>query len=137
MILISADTSVVVAILEGEPEWRILDSILTFSNPLISAVSLLRSWPEAFTPIAIDEILHQYDFQVIEFGFQHLARAQAAFEKYGKGRHPAKLNLGDCIVCATANLRRRRYYSWATIIQKRTSKPFLGSLELLHVMNQF
>ena len=108
MMLITTDTSVIVAILEGEPEWAKLDSILTNSNPLISAASLLecfmvmRSRLEAFTPTAIDEILHQYNFQVAEFGLQHLARAHAAFEKYGKGRHPAKLNFGDCIVYATA-----------------------------------
>jgi ribonuclease VapC len=108
MMLITTDTSILVAILEGEPEWQKLDAILTNSNPLIAAVSLLecfmvmRSRLEAFAPTAIEEILHQYNFQVTEFGLQHLARAQNAFERFGKGNHPAKLNFGDCIVYATA-----------------------------------
>jgi ribonuclease VapC len=33
---------------------------------------------------------------------RHAALAVACFEAFGKGRHPAKLNLGDCLSYACA-----------------------------------
>ena len=33
---------------------------------------------------------------------QAVATALAAFERYGKGRHPARLNFGDCFAYACA-----------------------------------
>jgi uncharacterized protein with PIN domain len=40
----------------------------------------------------------------LSFGIRsRLARAVAAFERYGKGRkHRASLNFGDCLCCACA-----------------------------------
>lgn len=40
----------------------------------------------------------------IPFGAQHWAIAAEAFLRFGKGRHPAKLNYGDCMTYATAKL---------------------------------
>ena len=41
---------------------------------------------------------------VISFGEQHWREAGRAFVHYGKGRHRAALNLGDCMTYATARL---------------------------------
>jgi ribonuclease VapC len=42
--------------------------------------------------------------QVIEFTTAHLAAAIDAFDRYGKGRHPAGLNYGDCMAYAVARV---------------------------------
>jgi ribonuclease VapC len=39
---------------------------------------------------------------VLSFGDAHWRIAQSAFVRYGKGRHPAALNFGDCLTYATA-----------------------------------
>jgi ribonuclease VapC len=40
----------------------------------------------------------------IPFGADHWAIAADAFLRFGKGRHPARLNYGDCMTYATAHL---------------------------------
>jgi ribonuclease VapC len=44
---------------------------------------------------------------VIPFGERHRSLATEAFVRYGKGRHPARLNYGDCMTYATARLAGR------------------------------
>jgi ribonuclease VapC len=40
----------------------------------------------------------------VPFDDRHCSVACEAFIRYGKGRHPAKLNYGDCMTYATARL---------------------------------
>jgi ribonuclease VapC len=44
------------------------------------------------------------DLVVIPFGDGHWKAAVDAYRRYGKGRHPASLNFGDCLTYATAKL---------------------------------
>ena len=46
--------------------------------------------------------LRQLGVQVVAFGEDHFDAALDAFLRYGKGRHPAALNFGDCMAYATA-----------------------------------
>jgi len=46
--------------------------------------------------------LQQRDFDILSFGDAHWRAAQTAFLRYGKGRHPAALNFGDCLTYAAA-----------------------------------
>jgi ribonuclease VapC len=39
---------------------------------------------------------------VVAFDVDQLALARAAFRRWGKGRHPAGLNFGDCAAYALA-----------------------------------
>lgn len=41
---------------------------------------------------------------VVPFGDEHARAAIDAFHRFGKGRHPAALNFGDCMTYATARL---------------------------------
>lgn len=41
---------------------------------------------------------------VVPFGGSHVRVAAEAFVRFGKGRHPARLNYGDCMTYATARL---------------------------------
>lgn len=43
-------------------------------------------------------------FEVIPFAEEHWSVAVDAFVRFGKGRHPAALNLGDCLTYAIARL---------------------------------
>ena len=40
----------------------------------------------------------------IPFGDAHWREAVDAYERFGRGRHPARLNFGDCLSYATAKL---------------------------------
>ena len=112
MRLITVDTSALVAILANEQSREALQMILSESKPIVSSVSLLECYMRMKsifgeeTSELIDELLNEFAFTVTEFGLRHVTFAQIAFEKFGKGRHPASLNFGDCIVYATAKLIR-------------------------------
>jgi len=47
-------------------------------------------------------LLQEMNIDVLSFGDAHWRIAQSAFVRYGKGRHPAALNFGDCLTYATA-----------------------------------
>lgn len=44
---------------------------------------------------------------VIPFDAAHWQLAAEAWHRYGRGRHPARLNFGDCLAYATARLAGR------------------------------
>jgi ribonuclease VapC len=48
------------------------------------------------------QLLHDLEVEVVSFGADHWVAAHEAFLRYGKGRHKAKLNFGDCLTYATA-----------------------------------
>ena len=46
----------------------------------------------------------RFEVAVLAFGQDHWPVAWAAFLRYGKGRHRAGLNFGDCLTYAVAKL---------------------------------
>lgn len=52
----------------------------------------------------LERMLDEFDIQEIPFGEVHWREAVDAFRRFGKGRHPAGLNFGDCMTYATARL---------------------------------
>ena len=48
--------------------------------------------------------VQETDLNIVPFGQDHWRAAVDAFRRYGKGQHPARLNLGDCLTYATAKL---------------------------------
>ncbi len=46
------------------------------------------------------------EVEVLAFDEQHWREAGSAFLRFGKGRHPAGLNFGDCMTYATARIAR-------------------------------
>lgn len=49
-------------------------------------------------------VVARMELAVIPFGHEHWEAAWAAFLRYGKGRHPAALNYGDCLTYAVAKM---------------------------------
>jgi len=106
------DTSVLIAILLSEPDAEILSSTLATSFPrIISAVSLLEASivmesKKGDAGIALlDDLVAAVQFEVADFDDVQHRIARDAYRRYGKGRHPAGLNFGDCCSYALARAR--------------------------------
>jgi ribonuclease VapC len=50
---------------------------------------------------------HETGIEIVPFTDLHWQRAVDAFTRFGKGRHRAALNFGDCMTYATAALARQ------------------------------
>lgn len=103
------DTSALLAILLGEPEAADFSrAIAADPKRLVSAFSALeaavvilaRKGPAGTREL--DLLLHSAGVTIVSFEADQTLLARAAYEKYGKGHHPAALNLGDCCSYALA-----------------------------------
>jgi ribonuclease VapC len=52
----------------------------------------------------IAAFLRRLDAEVVPFNREHLDAATTAFLRFGRGRHPAALNFGDCMAYAIASV---------------------------------
>lgn len=50
----------------------------------------------------VSDLLDRLEITEIPFGEEHWPAAVDAFRRYGRGRHPARLNFGDCLTYAVA-----------------------------------
>ena len=50
----------------------------------------------------VQDLVNELGVTVVPFGESEWHRAVEAFERYGRGRHKAGLNFGDCLAYATA-----------------------------------
>jgi ribonuclease VapC len=50
----------------------------------------------------VDDFVAAAGIEIVGIGEAELARALDAFDRFGKGRHPARLNMGDCFAYACA-----------------------------------
>jgi ribonuclease VapC len=106
------DTSALIAILLNEPDAEMLSAaIATATTRIISAVSALEASivieskkGEAGLTL-LDELLNLAQFEIVAFDDAQQRIARAAYRRYGKGRHPAGLNFGDCCAYALAKMR--------------------------------
>lgn len=97
------DTSALLAILLEEPEAEdFTRAIANDPKRLVSALSVLeaavvlhsRKGPAGGREL--DLLLHTAGATIVSFDAEQAALARAAYETFGKGHHPAALNLGDC-----------------------------------------
>ncbi len=73
-----------------------------------SAVALARIFDRPPSEVAADlqPFLDRLRIRTLPVTAETAALAVAAFERYGKGRHPALLNFGDCFAYAAAREHR-------------------------------
>jgi ribonuclease VapC len=106
------DTSAIVAIALNEPEatefeQRIADDPVR----LISAATALEVTIVLETRLGdaggreFDLWLHKVGAEVVPVDTEQMDAARRAWRRYGKGRHPAALNFGDCFSYALALTR--------------------------------
>lgn len=103
------DSSVLIAILENEPEApQLVEAIANDPVRLISAVSVVETSivilnRRGETGVAeLDALLEEADIETVAVTLEQATLARQAYTCYGKGRHPAKLNFGDCFSYAAA-----------------------------------
>jgi ribonuclease VapC len=113
--MIFADASALIAIAAGEPEADALaDALEADPSRLCSALSawetvagLCRSY--MFSVLAarnhVGRFLETGNFRFVGISEREFEIAVDAYAQYGRGRHPAALNMGDCFAyaCAKAN----------------------------------
>ena len=103
------DSSAVLAVLFDEPQRRAFTrSIERDPRRLMSAGNVLESALVAEArrgePAGreLDLLLHRAEVDVIAVDAEQVQLARSAWRRYGKGRHPAALNFGDCFAYALA-----------------------------------
>ncbi len=107
--MIAVDTSAIVALLHGEAEADIFAARIAAEDIcVVSAVSVLEAsivlarsagpaaWPE------LDAMISSLELQIRPHDAALTQIARDAFLRFGKGRHPARLNFGDCASYALA-----------------------------------
>jgi len=108
------DTSAILAVIFKEPGYeRLIDKLLApgrkgVGTPTLAEAGLvLTGRLEGDAEAQLSGILQQFEIVPVPFGERHWRTAVEAFRRFGKGRHPAALNFGDCLTYATAKLADR------------------------------
>ena len=103
------DTSAVLAIFLGEPERKqFLDAILEAARRQISAATVLEtgivleSKRGESAGREFDLFIVRASLEVVAVDAEQIEIARSAWRSFGKGRHPAGLNFGDCFTYALA-----------------------------------
>jgi len=107
------DTSAIVAILRAEPDaLELAEAIEAAERRRISAVNFVEAAiviDASGDPIAsrqFDNFLVEAQIKIEPVDETQARVAREAYRDFGRGRHPARLNFGDCFAYALARLRR-------------------------------
>lgn len=104
---VALDSSVLVAILNREAEALAFSDILAGSSLIIGwpTVFETRLWVLRHAPVLenwLDELIADESTTTVDFGRQQEQAARDAYQRFGRGRHPAALNYGDCMAYSVA-----------------------------------
>jgi ribonuclease VapC len=106
------DSSAVVAILFDEPDALAFataignaDSVAMAAPTLVETTLVAEGRTREGMRDRLDALLSKAEAEIVPFTAEHAALARDAWRRYGKGRHPAGLNLGDCFAYALAVAR--------------------------------
>ena len=105
------DSSAVVAIVLKEPGssdliHKILSaSALGMGTPTLVEIGIvLTARLRTDSSPILARIIQEFQITAVPFGEPHWREAVTAYERFGKGRHPAALNFGDCLSYATSRV---------------------------------
>ncbi len=105
------DTSAIIALAQNEPQGhQVAAALLSDGQPAIAAptatecliVLTSRFGPRGRT--IYERLRAEFNIAVSPYGDEHVVAALQAFTNFGKGRHPAGLNFGDCMTYAAARV---------------------------------
>jgi ribonuclease VapC len=109
------DTSALLAILLGEPGHESLNERIVYaSRRLISAASVVETGivllgrQSAKNEPFLDLFLQKAGIEIMPVDAEQASVARDAFRRFGKGRHAAGLNFGDCFAYALATVSGER-----------------------------
>jgi ribonuclease VapC len=103
------DTSALIGILDQESDAeRLARAIAQATERMLSAVSmveagivmLVRRGDDAARDLEL--LLAKFKIEIAPVSARQASLALKAFQRFGRGRHPARLNFGDCFVYALA-----------------------------------
>jgi ribonuclease VapC len=107
------DSSAIIAVLLNEANAaQIAKAIDSGSQRLLSAAGLLEasivieSRKGEAAGRELDLLIYRAAIEVVAVDQDQVEIARIAWRRYGKGRHPAELNYGDCFSYALARSRR-------------------------------
>jgi ribonuclease VapC len=110
------DASAIVAILLGEPERPDLikkveaaDRLLTSPISLFETILAVLRVLDCSTPVArgeVEKLVKRSQMHVVKIDSAIGEGAIEAYGRFGKGRHKARLNMGDCFAYACAKHHR-------------------------------
>lgn len=105
------DSSAIIAILTNEPESeQFIQAIIGDSTRLLSAANFLETAiviESRYGDVGgqkLDEFIKEASILIEAVTYEQAQIAREAFSRFGKGRHPASLNYGDCFSYALAKL---------------------------------
>ena len=109
------DSSALLAVLFSEPGYldlvdRMLEAeVLRIGTPTLVETGVVfasrrgpGSGAQARQADAVHELIKELGVTVVPFGESEWHRAVEALVRFGRGRHKANLNFGDCLAYATA-----------------------------------
>ena len=105
------DSSVLVAILFAEPgHLDLVDRILDADAARVGAATLAETGIVLTARAGrsglrqVTDLVRELGITVVPFGEAEWQAAVAAYQRFGRGRHKAALNVGDCLSYATASV---------------------------------
>jgi len=109
--VIVIDTSALFAIAANESERSAFVDLLDAEKGLISAVTYVESVmvltgrSRRLAIARVDDLMRTFGLEIVPVDRKLAAAAVSAFDRYGKGRHAARLNLSDCFAYGLAKSR--------------------------------
>lgn len=108
------DSSALVAVFLNEPGAEVLvaklgeaGTIAMGAPALVEAGIVLTARVGDEAQALLSQFLTEFGIETLPFGDAHWRAAVDAYRRFGKGRHKAGLNFGDCMSYATAKLAGR------------------------------
>jgi len=105
------DTSALLAILQDEPERRTFNEAIEAADSRAMSVAtfvevsiVIESRYGAEGLRELDLFVNRAGIELVSVDVEQGQVARGAFSRFGKGRHPAGLNLGDCFPYALARV---------------------------------
>jgi len=106
------DTSAIVALLLGEETApSIAAALADASDPVVSAATLVEATIVVESRLGpagvlrLEQVVRESDIAIVDVTEDIARTACDAWRSFGKGRHPAALNFGDCFSYALASRR--------------------------------
>ena len=108
------DASAILAILLEEPDGDRMEDALLLApdrhhamSPVnyLEAAVRLDSLNSPGKGAELDNLINDFGISLVQVTARHARIAREAYKQFGKGNHPAKLNLGDCFAYALAKAR--------------------------------
>ena len=107
------DTSAVLAVLQNEPERRAFNEVIEAAEQrsmstatFVESSIVIESRYGADGLRDLDLFIAKADIELVPVDVEQADAARRAFSEYGRGRHPAGLNFGDCFSYALAKVLR-------------------------------